>query len=174
MPRAVKATGDWCAPTAELAAPKLLQLLHSVKTTPDEAELEIVPEEAAPLPAPPVVAPAQMPLADPWFQESGAVAVIAEPDESIPIELEAEIGDHPEVEELSAEDEHAIAEAQNDPLLITPTGAHLPLEKPVVKRPPAPRPAAPSGSVLRTLFAIVIVLGAAAGGVLIAMNVVSA
>lgn len=153
MSRAVKATGEWCAPTAELTPPKLLQLLHSVKTTPDEAELEIVQEEA-----------------------SGAVARMASPVEpaEVPIELVAEIGDHPVVEELSPEEEDAIAEAQREPLLATPTGAQPPLEKPrVVKRPPAPR-SAPSGSVLRTLIAILLVLGAAAGGVLIAMNVVSA
>lgn len=159
MPRAVKATGDWCAPTAELAKPKLLQLLHSVKTTPDEAELEIVAEPAQD----PSAGGARVPLADPWFVDSSAVAV--------PIELEAEIGDHPEVVELSPEEEDAIAEAQKEPLHITPTGAQPPLERPAVRRPSRP---APTGSVLRTLFAIVVVLGAAAGGVLIAMNVVSA
>lgn len=162
MSRAVKATGEWCAPTAELTPPKLLQLLHSVRTTPDEAELEIVQE-----------------------QPSGAVAMPALPVEprelsaapsTAPstIELVAEIGDHPTVEELSPEEEDAIAEAQREPVLVTPTGAQPPLERPrVVKRPPAPR-AAPSGSILRTLVAIVVVLGAAAGGVLIAMNVVAA
>lgn len=200
MARLAKVTGDWCRPTAELQKAELLKLLHTTRSPTSELmrvreddlelELELVPE-ATPMPQ---LKDAADELAHPWFQDSSVQALSSEA-----LEIIAEAGEQPVVRQLTAEEEAALEDAQSESIVVVgasgDTGPlRLPVAEPAVVHvapaavPPAVAAAsAPiarvrdvavypvqhaSSSILASLLAILVVLGAATGGVLFAMNII--